>query len=56
MIYKDGKEIVAITGLGHEISEVRKGIDIVWQAIRSCYGSGAWINDRPWLEDDPWKD
>lgn len=29
---------------------------IVWQIIRSCFGQGYWIEDRPWLDDDTWKD
>ena len=37
------------------VQEVWRGARLVWQAIRSCFGSGAWIGERPWLGDDPWK-
>lgn len=37
------------------ISAVRYGTKLVWQAIRSCFGSGGWINDKPWLNDEGWK-
>ncbi len=37
------------------VQEMYRGDSLVWQAIRSCFGSGAWIGERPWLGDDPWK-
>jgi len=50
---------------GHDISSVRVGTKVVsaiylgavlvWQAIRSCFGSGYWINISPWKEDEGWK-
>ena len=33
----------------HSLTHIR---DIV----RSCYGSGFWIEDKPWLDNDVWKD
>ena len=35
--------------------EVHKGSRIIWTGARSCYGSGAWDNIKPWLNDDGWK-
>lgn len=28
---------------------------IVWQAIRSCFGSGMWLNEKPWINDEMWE-
>lgn len=28
---------------------------IIWQAISSCFGKGYWINDKPWVNTDGWK-
>ena len=28
---------------------------LIWEGIRSCFGSGWWINDKPWLNDEAWK-
>lgn len=39
-----------------EAQMVYHGALLVWQAIRSCFGTGAWIQDRPWLDTDAWKD
>lgn len=38
------------------IVAVSKGIDAVWTSIRSCFGSGAWMDDKPWADDEGWKD
>ena len=43
--YKGGRAAIA----------VYKGLHLVWIAIRSCFGSGAWIGERPWIGDDAWK-
>ena len=40
-----GKVVVSIYHMGRQ----------VWQAVRSCFGSGGWINDAPWLNDEGWK-
>lgn len=29
---------------------------LFWQSVRSCYGKGYWIEDKPWLDNDTWKD
>lgn len=28
---------------------------LVWQAVRSCFGRGFWIKDKPWNNEDNWK-
>lgn len=55
MIYKNGKEITEIHRGTLSFSEVYYGKYLVWQAVRSCYGKGYWINEKPWLNDDAWK-
>ena len=58
-IYRNGKEITGIYRGGKTIQEVWKYIDgawrLVWQAVRSCFGSGRWINIKPWLNNEGWK-
>ena len=55
MVFKNGKEIVEVYRGKKEILEIYRGKTIVWQMIRSCFGNGYWINDRPWLNTDGWK-
>lgn len=61
MINRGGnKEMIARykvrpNGVVWSVQYVYRGARLVWQAIRSCFGSGAWLGDRPWLGDDPWK-
>lgn len=55
MIKKDDKDISAIY-LGRKvISAIYKGSRLVWQAVRSCFGSGMWIGEKPWLNEEIWK-
>lgn len=55
MIYKDGKEIISVFKEKRTISAIYKGSKLVWQAIRSCFGSGSWIKEKPWLNNEGWK-
>lgn len=56
MIYNNEKETTGVYAERRVITAVYVGARLVWEAIRSCFGSGSWIEDRPWLDDDPWKD
>lgn len=71
MIYKNGKIILEvqqdILGTVKKVEErihknigaIYKGSQLVWltvyNAIRSCFGSGTWRQDRPWMYSDNWK-
>lgn len=28
---------------------------LVWQAVRSCFGSGKWVGEKPWIGEEKWK-
>lgn len=49
-------EIVSAFAGSRVITSVYKGVKIIWQSVRSCFGSGAWIDDKPWVDDEGWKD
>ena len=53
MIIKS-KEIIEIVAKGSVIAEVRKGLVLLWQSVRSCFGSGGWNNNLPWDNNDGW--
>lgn len=55
MIYKENKNIVNVFKGEIPITAIYKGDILVWQLINSCFGSGAWLNDRPWSNTDGWK-
>lgn len=71
MIYRHGKLITEVHQnikefidqiqqlVQKDIGAIYKGSQLVWvtvyNAIKSCYGSGTWIQDKPWLDNDFWK-
>lgn len=55
MIRAFGHDIAIILAKGRIIAEVYQGTKLVWQAVRSCFGSGRWINSKPWIDNEGWK-
>jgi hypothetical protein len=55
MIFKNKKNIQALFYLKKSVSVFYYYGKIVYQSIRSCFGSGTWRSDRPWLGKDLWK-
>lgn len=46
----EGKPLIAIyAGVNGEKK-------LIWERIRSCYGTGIWLEQRPWTDNDLWKD
>ena len=42
-------------GVIKAISYIYYGSKLVWQAVRSCFGSGIWVSQKSWLGDESWK-
>lgn len=55
MITKDNKEITAVYYGRRVISAIYKGARLVWQAVRSCFGAGMWVDVKPWVNEEIWK-
>lgn len=68
MIFKNGKLILQVQkqiteGINapvvKNIGAIYRGVNLVWRtvynAIKSCFGSGTWLGQKPWLKDDLWK-
>lgn len=55
MIKNISEDTINITAFDKKILKVVYRGKIVWDPIRSCFGSGYWINDRSWSNSDGWK-
>lgn len=55
MIYKNKQDITAMYYGTKPIIAVYHGGRLVWQAVKSCFGSGYWINDKQWSNIEAWK-
>jgi hypothetical protein len=55
MITINGHDITDILVGRTGLTKVCRGVRLVWQKLRSCFGTGVWLNDRPWLNEDVWK-
>ncbi len=54
-IIKNHRELIARYKGSRAVQAVYKGYRLVWMAVRSCFGSGAWIGDKPWLGNEGWR-
>ena len=48
------KQVNTIYKGHHVVQAVYQGLHLVWQYIKSCFGRGYWINDKPWSDRDAW--
>ena len=37
------------------IQEIRKGNTIICEAIKGCFGSGFWKNNKGWINKEGWR-
>ena len=54
-IFIKGKEVTAVNIGERAIAAVYKGTRLVWEAIRSCFGKGFWVNEYSWDNEDSWR-
>lgn len=55
MAFKNKAEITGIFLSKIPIQTIYQYGVILWQAVRSCFGSGMWVDEKPWIHDEAWK-
>lgn len=53
-LYSKERAVTAIIKNNRYVAAVYKGTQLLWQYIRSCFGRGYWINEKPWSRDNGW--
>ena len=57
MLIKSSKgEIIIVAAGKRVIAFIAKGAQVLWQAVRSCFGGGCWRDDKSWNDKECWKD
>jgi hypothetical protein len=57
MLIKSSKGEIIIVAAGKRIiAFIAKGAQVLWQAVRSCFGGGCWRDDKSWNDKECWKD
>ena len=57
MIIKGRRQINSIRYGGYStITKIFNGIVKVYEGIKSAFGAGFWQDDKPWLDNEAWKD
>lgn len=54
MIVINNKSLIALY-YKSVVSRVNIGAATVYQAVRSCFGSGRWRSNKMWIGKDKWK-
>lgn len=55
MAFKNKTEITGVSKLKTPIQAIYHFGVVIWQAVRSCFGSGIWVSEKPWINDETWK-
>ena len=55
MLLFDFKNIESLYLGKQVIQEIRKGTIIIWEAIKGCFGSGFWKNNKGWINKEGWR-
>lgn len=54
IIYK-GKKLSLLSYMGRLVGKVFYMGRLVYESISSCFGSGVWLNQKPWSNEDIWR-
>lgn len=58
-VQKEITDIIAGESVQKSIGAIYKGSQLVWRtvysAVKSCFGSGTWRPDKPWIGTDTWR-
>lgn len=71
MIFRNGKLVLethkeileTIEGVQQQVQKrigaIYKGSQLIWltiyNTVKSCFGSGTWFGEKPWIGTDSWK-
>lgn len=55
MLAIKGKKIARLAIRGELVARLAYGGRLIFESVRSCFGSGRWVQKKPWLGKEAWK-
>lgn len=55
MISINGVRVSTITRNGKKVTSMYRNGKLIFQSVRSCFGSGIWVGNKPWIGAEVWK-
>lgn len=55
MMQYNFRNIETIINNNHTIQTIYKGTKLVWEAPKSCFSKGFWINLKGFNNNEPWR-
>ena len=49
-------EIIKVAAGKRIIASIAKGVQVMWQAVQSCFAAGCWRDNKSWNDKECWKD
>ncbi len=56
MLMRNGEIAEQLMMNGELIESMWFNGELIYQGLRSCYGKGYWRPNKPWLDNEKWKD
>jgi hypothetical protein len=56
MLMRNGEIAEQLMMNGELIESMWLNGELIYQGLRSCYGKGYWRPNKPWLDNEKWKD
>ena len=55
MLSINGVKVSTIARNGKKVASMYWNGKMIFQSVKSCFGSGVWVSSKPWIGKEYWK-